>query len=112
MAAQVTFPGHATTTIRVVYEANYYRGTLARYIVGTGSYWKDSIGRAAFTVAGAAVGGTNRFSAQLDAFKSDKFVTDNAVRIEVADYEPKPEATLQIGVNRPRPVKANYIKPR
>lgn len=102
LARHVTFPGHATTTIRVVYEANYYRGALATYIIGTGSYWKGSIGRAAFTVDGSAIGGTKHFSAVLDAPQLQKLLTEKAVRLEVLDYEPAPNVVLRVERNLPR----------
>lgn len=101
LARQVTFPGHAKTTIRVLYEAKYYRGGRARYIIGTGSLWKDSIGRAAFTVDGSAIGGTKHFTASLKAAQSHRLLSDKAVRIEVTNYEPEPNTALHITVNRP-----------
>ncbi|MFH0821345.1 MAG: hypothetical protein V2B18_01240 [Pseudomonadota bacterium] len=102
VARQVTFPGHAVTTIRIVYEADYHRGEYARYIVGTGSLWKDSIGRAAFTVDGSAIGGTDRFSAGLPTRQVDELRTEQAVRLEVKDYEPEPDAALMITLHRAR----------
>jgi hypothetical protein len=102
LARQVTFPGHATTIIRVVYEANYYRGSYAEYIIGTGSYWKDSIGMAAFTVDGSAVGGSKNFSANLDAPQIQRLLTEKALRLEVKDYKPEPNVRLGIHISRPR----------
>ncbi len=96
LAGQVTFPGNATTTIRIVYEANYYRGRYATYIIGTGSHWKDSIGRAAFTVEGGAIGGTKEFTATLNDPKAQKLLSEQAVRFEVTDYMPGPKDTLRV----------------
>ncbi len=101
LAGQVTFAGNATTTIRVFYEANYYRGRYATYIVGTGSFWKDSIGKAAFVVDGAAIGGSKFFSAGLDAPNSRRLLTEKALRIEASDYAPDPKAVLTVAIRQP-----------
>lgn len=102
LAGQVNFPGHATTIIRVVYEAHYparylYRGyRYAEYIVGTGSLWKDRIGTAIFTVDGSEIGGTKSFDASLKAPQSNKLRSENVVRFDVSDFKPEPDATLYI----------------
>ncbi|MFH1115320.1 MAG: hypothetical protein V1792_15525 [Pseudomonadota bacterium] len=102
LAGQVTFPGHATTTIRIVYEADYYRGDHLTYITGTGSHWKESIRKAAFTVDGSAIGGSKPFWAGLsDRPKIHRLISEKAVRIEVEDYEPSLKAVLSVGVGRP-----------
>ncbi len=100
LAGRVTFPGHATTVIRIVYEADYYRGSHITYIIGTGAHWKDSIRKAAFTVDGSSIGGSKHFSAGLggDRPKSRRLVSDKAVRIEIEDYEPGPKAVLSVEV--------------
>jgi len=102
LAGRVKFPGHTTTLIRVVYEANYYRGEVATYFIGTGSLWKDSIRKAAFTVDGSAIGGSKHFSAGLhmDRPNSRRLLSEKALRIEVADYEPNPKAVLNVDVGR------------
>jgi len=99
LARQVTFPGHAKTIIRIKYEADYARGVCVTCIVGTGSYWKDSIGRAAFTIDGSAIGGTKHFTANLNPAVSHRLLTEKALRIEVKDYEPDPKAALTINLN-------------
>jgi len=101
LAAQVTFPGNATTTVRILYEANYYRGTYASYIVGTGSLWKDSIGKAVFIVDGSAIGGSTGFSAGLNAPNSRRLLTEEALRIEANDYAPDPKAVLGVQISCP-----------
>ncbi|MFH0821389.1 MAG: hypothetical protein V2B18_01470, partial [Pseudomonadota bacterium] len=59
MVGRVTFPGHASTTIRVRYETLYHRevkGGIARfpgnifYYYGTAGYWKGTIGSAVFII--------------------------------------------------------------
>ncbi|MEW6349383.1 MAG: hypothetical protein AB1646_10000 [Thermodesulfobacteriota bacterium] len=107
LAGQVTFPGHATTIIRVVYEVNYpvvavYGGDYAEYIVGTGSLWKDSIGKALFTVDGSEIGGTEYFDAELKAPRSHKLRSEHVVRIEVSDFKPQRDATLFIKIKDQR----------
>ena len=101
LARQVTFPGHAKTTIRVVYEADYYRGSYATYIISTGAPWKDTIARAAFTVDGAAIGGAKKFSARLEiSGQSAKLVSDKAERFETRNYEPGPKDMLRVSCRR------------
>jgi hypothetical protein len=80
-----------------------YRGyQYAEYIVGTGSLWKDSIARAAFTVDGSAIGGSNQFSANLNAANSRRLLSENALRIEVQNYKPDPNAVLHITIGSQR----------
>jgi hypothetical protein len=101
-AGQVRFPGHTTTIIRVMYEVNYHVSvvaaapSIAEYIVGTGSLWKGSIGRAIFTVDGSEVGGTKSFDAKLKAPHCHKLRSEQAVRFEVSDFKPEADATLHI----------------
>ena len=99
MAGQVLFPGKTTSTIRVQYEANYYRGQFASYVIGTGSFWKDTIAKASFVVEGSGVGGSKNFSVKLDAPNSRRLLTDSSIRIDVKDYKPHPDATLGFWLN-------------
>lgn len=96
LTREVTFPGNATTVIRIIYEAKYYHGQYADYVIGTGSHWKDTIGRASFTVDGSAIGGVNNFSADLAAPGIQRLRTEKAERLEVKDYEPEPTAVLRV----------------
>jgi hypothetical protein len=102
LAGQVTFPGHATTVIRVMYEAHYseryaWQGiTYADYIVGTGSLWRGSIGRAIFTVDASEMGGTKGLYIELKAPQCRKLRSDKVVRFDVKDFKPDPDATLRI----------------
>ncbi len=101
LAGQVTFPGHAATIIRVMYEAHYserflWRGILyADYIVGTGSLWKGSIRKAVFTVDASEMGGTKGLYAELKAPQCRKLHSEQVVRFDVEDFKPDPDATLR-----------------
>lgn len=103
-AGQVTFPGHATTIIRVMYEVNYHVSfvadapSIAEYIVGTGSLWKDNIGKAVFTVDASEIGGTKNFDAQLKIPQSHKLRSEQAVRFDATDFKPERDATLRIEI--------------
>jgi hypothetical protein len=102
LAGQVTFPAHATTIIRVMYEAHYskrylWQGiTYADYIVGTGSLWKGSIGKALFTVDASEMGGTKGKYIELKAPRCHKLRSEQVVRFDVEDFKPDPNATLRI----------------
>lgn len=102
LAGQVTFPGHATTVIRVMYEAHYSDRYLWQgiryldYIVGTGSLWKDSIGKAVFTVDASEMGGTKGLYIELKAPQCRKLRSEQVVRFDVEDFKPDPDATLRI----------------
>jgi hypothetical protein len=62
LVSQVTFAGHEGTTIHVTYEARYYSQGYheASYTYGTGSLWKDNIGKAVFIVDSTEVGGQRK----------------------------------------------------
>ena len=100
LAKQVTFPGSSSTTTRVRYVARYDmrddRG--AYYIYGTGSYWKGTIGKATFTIDGnGAVARENFHVKGLHKLETaNKVVSETAVTYEVRDFEPEPDATLEI----------------
>jgi hypothetical protein len=112
MAGRVTFPGHATTMIRVVYQAhntNYLRrgaGGYAEYIVGTGRLWKGNIGRAIFTVDGSAIGGASKFDAELNVPSSRKLLSDRTIRFDVTDFKPDRDAVLHISIKDRRRARA------
>ena len=104
VAGKVTFPGHATTIIRITYEAKYPL-TLRKgwgyveYIVGTGSFWKGRIGRAIFTVDGSEIGGTRGFDATLKVPHCHKLRSENVIRIDVSNFKPERDATLHINIS-------------
>ncbi len=109
LAGHVTFPGHATTIIRVAYEVKYpetykYASSddFAEYIVGTGSLWKGSIGKAIFTVDGSAIDGTKTFDAKLNLPQSHKLRSERVIRFDVRDFKPEPDATLNIEITSRR----------
>ena len=96
IAGQVTFPGNAKTTIRVMYEAGYRRGQYATYVIGTGAPWKGKLARAAFTVDGSGIGGTDKFTAHISGSKGHRMVSKNAVRIVLKDYEPNGRLSIDL----------------
>ena len=114
VVSQVTFSGHATTTIRVTYEApyNYANGYReASYIYGTGALWKDNIRKAVFIVDSSGLGGTEKISTYFEhGFGSQttsanvksapRPIWKNSVRYEIKDFKPHPEAHIRIKGNR------------
>lgn len=102
---QITFPGRARTTVRVCYEAPYFfsgSGLSAYYIYGTGSYWKDNIGKAVFIIDSSYVGGRMRTDIKFQPTVEGRQISENLVMYEIRDFKPDPEATLRVTV-RPRP---------
>jgi hypothetical protein len=109
LAGEVTFPGHATTIIRCVYEIRYpetYKWAsnddFAEYIVGTGSLWKGNIGKAIFTVDGSAIDGTRTFDADLGVPGSHKLSADKVIRFDASNFKPERDATLYIHIKHGR----------
>jgi hypothetical protein len=102
LAQRVKFPGNAKTIIRIMYEANYYRGSIATYVIGTGAAWKDDIGKALFIVDGSEIGGTENFSAGLRHSKARPMLSAKAIRLLLKDFEPKPKEALRIELNSQR----------
>ncbi|MFH1117872.1 MAG: ankyrin repeat domain-containing protein [Pseudomonadota bacterium] len=97
LAKQVTFPGHAHTTIRLSYEDGYVSygpppitGGGADYIVGTASFWKDTIRHFGFTVDASGVGGTSHLGGVFGAWLSR--ITEDSVRCEARNYKPERKA--------------------
>jgi len=103
MVKQVVFPGLSETTTRVRYEAPYDRrdAWAAYYIYGTGSYWKDNIGKATFTVDGGDVLKAEHIAVRdrpaLEATR--KLISESLVQYELHDFKPHPEAVLTTAVN-------------
>jgi len=106
LVKDVTFPGHQSTTTRVSYEAAYTGpGGAAYYIYGTGSYWKDSIRRATFTIDGSAVGVRGE-NLRVNFFFPDtvahvirrRLLTDSVVAYEITDFKPRRDGVLSVYV--------------
>jgi hypothetical protein len=104
LVKQVTFPGHATTTTRVFYEAVYhvlFEADCVHYIYGTGSYWKDNIGKASFTIAGTEKGGTKHLFIKLPRQNVSPISTsENVVTYELRNLEPEPDDHLTVTIPR------------
>lgn len=104
-AHEVTFPAHATTKIRVVYEAPYsecgFGCIRASYIYGTGALWKGPIGKAVFIVDSTDIGGPQYLSTQFVTTISPRSISENVTRHERRDFEPYPEQEFVITVKRP-----------
>ena len=106
LAGQVTFPAHATTIIRVMYEVKYpetYKwmasaGDFAEYIVGTGSLWKGNICKAIFTVDGSALDSATNFDADLKVPQCRKLRSGQIIRFDAKDFKPERDATLHINI--------------
>ncbi|MEW6352223.1 MAG: hypothetical protein AB1646_24485 [Thermodesulfobacteriota bacterium] len=108
-SAQVEFKRDGITVIRVKYEARYsYHPKAVRYIFGTGSQWKDTIGRATFTVDGTEIGGVKSFFAELSdtgtyGTTRRERVSETVVSYELTDFKPGREGKLAIDVYGPPP---------
>jgi hypothetical protein len=102
LVKEVTFPGHTETTTRVKYEAHYHfsEGNIAFYIYGTGSYWRDNIGRATFIVDASEIGGTKKIKVNLTE-QSRRQMTEDTVTYELKDFDPPADATLKISLIAP-----------
>jgi hypothetical protein len=103
MAQRVTFPRHARTSIRTIYEAEYpYRGPRrAVYIFGTGRYWKGGIGEATFVIDCTGVGGTSKVDVDFPVAPGPKTLSGNVIAFDVKKLNPPPDAQLiAVLVNR------------
>ncbi|MFZ5501884.1 MAG: hypothetical protein ACOY58_08260 [Candidatus Micrarchaeota archaeon] len=102
---QITFPGHTRTTIRVSYKASdNFLGPRpnAYYVYGTGSHWKDNIGKAVFIIDSSYVGGTKYTDTHFPSKLGGRRISENLVMYEIGDFKPDPEAVLRVSV-LPRP---------
>ncbi|MEW6530965.1 MAG: hypothetical protein AB1473_09030 [Thermodesulfobacteriota bacterium] len=97
----VTFPGRSRTTIRDSYEVQHYWDNSnprrkAIYEHGTGSYWKDAIGLAAFTIDASEIGGTKFFNVGGLPPAARRLATENVLRYEIRNFNPAPTDRLEI----------------
>jgi ankyrin repeat protein len=115
LMGRATFPGNATTTIRVKYESYYDNCGMgcdkATYIYGTGGYWKDSIGRATFIVDSTERGGAATAHAHFSESETDRYlihrrlISDNLEKYELRNFEPSPAGQLTFMFAERRPGK-------
>jgi hypothetical protein len=99
MVTQATFPGHASTTIRVRHEAFYEKGKKARYIFWTGRYWMGRIGMSTVVKDYTDVGGvTNKV---VSPRASVRVITDNFGMYEQLNVEPDHGRVLNFGYRPP-----------
>ncbi|MFH1117091.1 MAG: hypothetical protein V1792_24500 [Pseudomonadota bacterium] len=99
MVHHVTFPGHGNTTIRCVYEAAYdfgFKTKAMSYLYGTGAFWKGRVGSAVFTIDATDVGGTKNIFVEFRSAPSVRRLGANALRYEIHDFEPRPEAQVDV----------------
>jgi hypothetical protein len=104
LAGRIDFAAHATTIIRIMYEAAYPVSFVAfrewaDYIVGTGSLWKGNIGKAIFTVDGSALGREKNFDAELKIPQSRKLRSGQVIRFDATDFKPERDATLVVNID-------------
>ncbi len=125
LVSHVTFPGHRMNTIRIRYEAPYSGKHFreAAYIYGTGSSWKDNIGRAVFVIDSSEVGGIEKISVRFVTGSGRRIdrktvrtlgrpMLKNVMRYELSDFDPPQSARLAIKLNTGfSPVKNNYVRP-
>ncbi len=91
MIYQVTFPGHADTTIRIKYEAHL------EHINGDGVYfyensrhWMGKIGKVVFTMEASEIGGVGKGRGGVPSGFSLRSLSDNLVRFEARNVMPGP----------------------
>jgi len=101
MGQRVTFPRHARTSIRTIYEAEYSSPKGAFYIFGTGRYWKDGIGEATFLIDCTDVGGTGNVDVYFPVAPGPKPISKNVIAFNVRKLKPAPDAQLYIAVHAP-----------
>jgi hypothetical protein len=117
LVSQIAFRGNAETTIRVKYEGEYdsnVPGTAyvhANYIFGTGSFWKDTIGKAAFIVDCTGVGGTGNVSIYSGMSSGPRVIGQNVMRYELRDFEPWPGAEFHLTVHGQYP-QSPQVRPK
>jgi hypothetical protein len=101
MGQRVTFPRHARTTIRTIYEADYpHHGPReAVYIFGTGRYWKDGIGEATFVIDCTDIGGISKVDVYFPVAPGPKILSGNVMAFDVRKLKPPPDAQLDIAVH-------------
>ncbi len=128
LVSEVTFPGHAKTTIRVTYETEYcgQRSCEVAYLYGTGSMWKDNIGKATFIIDSSALHRVSEVSTHFEQVSDSRSISkiawsrpepsvSNPQRYVATDFKPYPDAYLRIERCRnfaPIYLKANYLKQR
>jgi hypothetical protein len=99
---RATFPGGTQTNIRVKYEA-HLSGEAMNYVIGTGSYWKDLIGRAVFVIDAADIGGIGCANAKfhdLGATPDPEVISSNVLKFELTNFKPPPKAGLAVHVKK------------
>jgi hypothetical protein len=98
MVREVTFPGHAATTIRVRYD-----------IQGLGSvayehsrYWKGNIRKAAFTIDRTNEPRTWRYSIIFPSCPGPRMITDDLEKYELQDSKPPSKGCMQVNKTEKR----------
>ncbi len=102
MVHRVTFPSHAGTVIRVVYEAPYL-GRLGRsaatYVYGTGTNWKGTIGRATFIIDSSEVGHAKNLDLYFPSAAGPRKISEHLLVSEIRDFEPPLDAELVVVIH-------------
>lgn len=112
LVGRATFPGHAATTILVSYESYYeacgFNCAQAKYLYGTGGYWKDPIGRATFIVDSLRRRGDEKAEALFAAHEVSKYLIRRRLlaayvsQYEIRNFEPNPDSALTFMFTRSR----------
>jgi hypothetical protein len=98
---RVKFPGHAYTKIRAKYQSQYsVQGGLvdAIYVVGTGRYWKDRIGKAVFIIDSSAVGGAENIRIPSAMAPGPRLISAGLQICEISNFRPGPREALTVRV--------------
>lgn len=99
LVQHVTFPAQASTTIRTSYEGFYTWGFSMDYILETGAYWKDRIGKITFIIDCTDVGGIENVrvnTQELGIVPGAQSIGDNLLKLELGEAKPPPWSKLSI----------------
>lgn len=114
IVSEVVFQGHTRTTIRIMYEAHYWRdweGSYKKghahargmYQYGTSRYWKDKIGKAVFILDYTGVGEALQYlEGPPRCPGARRLITEDVLKYEISDFEPRVRSELSFGYELPR----------
>jgi hypothetical protein len=115
VGSQLTFPGHAETTIHVSYEAQYigfeHEGEIF-FIFGTGFGWKGAIGNAVVILDASEIDRKRRFSTlsthmsvigekSAGWVRTPRSISDRVMQHEFRNFKPKPGAYFKVKLSKP-----------
>jgi hypothetical protein len=98
MLGQVTFPGGASTTIRIRYAARFNPRGPGRnegfYNLANSGYWKDKIKKVAVTLDSSEICETKRTEVLFGLSSGARALTKRVGRHELKDFKPTPRSRI------------------